>query len=366
MTSIRATRYAIPMISLNQIILLPCVALAASVLLHTHSLKLFPKWGLLDFPKRYGLKRRSIPYPTGIISVMLFLVLFGVIQPLLAEPWSRQHTGLIVSIAILAFASFVDDRRQLSSKVRLQVQIICALIIFGTGTRIFSLTNPLEAFLGFERIQLDTFVIPSPQLSDPSVIGAIFTVLWLGLTINALNWFDGIPGQVNVLAVIGFLTIGFLSYSARVAQPELALLSFILAGIAAGGLLFDFPPAKVLMGDSGAMFYGLMLGVLTIYAGGKVATAFLVLGVPIIDFVIVIGRRISKRKPIMRGGGKDEHLHHRLLSKGWPEPQVILLTAVLGSVFGISALFLTTTEKFVSAIILFAVMLGLSRYSRVK
>ena len=363
MTCFRSFTYDTAVITVNQLILLPCAALAASVFLHACALKLFPKLQLLDFPQRYGLWRRPIPYPTGLLAVFLFLLFFFAIQPLLAEPWSQQHTGLVVSIVLLSLATLLDDRRQLSAKIRLEVQVLCALIIFGSGTRIYSLTNPLE-FLGFERIQLDTFIIPSPLLSDPSVVGALFTVLWLGLTINALNWFDGIPGQVSVLAVIGFLTIGGLSLSPRVGQPELALMSFLLAGIAAGGLLFDFPPAKVLIGDSGAMFYGLLLGVLTIYAGGKVATAFLVLGVPLIDFLIVIFRRIIKRTPVMRGGGKNEHLHHRLLSRGWSERQVILLTAVLGSVFGITALFLTTVEKFLAALVLFLIMVGLSRYSR--
>ncbi len=351
------------MITPQQIIILSCSALGASILIHLLALRLFPRYGYLDFPERYGLIRKPIPYPTGILSVILFLILFEALQPALASPWSPQHTGVIISIILLAYVSFKDDRNQLSTKTRLTIQILCALIIFATGTRIYSLTNPLEGFMGFERLQLDTFVIPSPLLSDPSIIGALFTVLWLGLTMNALNWFDGIPGQVSVLAVIGFLTIGFLSISARVDQPELAMMSFLLTGIALGGLFFDLPPAKVLMGDTGAMFYGLMLGVLTIYAGGKVATAFLVLGVPLIDFVIVIGRRIAKRSPIMQGGD-DEHLHHRLLQKGWSERKIILLTVVLGSTFGISALFLTTLQKFVSALILFAIMLGLSRYSK--
>lgn len=358
--------YDTKVISSNQLILLPLVALGLSIFLHTLALKAFPKLGLVDFPKRYGHKRKPIPYPTGILSVVAFAGLFACMQKLLANPWSHQHTGLVAGVALLAFASFTDDRIRLSSRSRLFVQVVSALIIFGTGTRIFSLTNPLEALTGIERLQLDTFVITSPLLSNPSMVGALFTVLWLGLTINALNWFDGIPGQVSVLALIGFLTIGFLSLSARVDQPELALISFVLAGLAGGGLLFDFPPAKVLMGDTGAMFYGLMLGVLTIYAGGKVATAFLVLGVPLIDFGIVITRRIAKRTPIMQGGASNEHLHHRLLQKGWSERKVIALTAILGGVFGTSALFFTTVQKFAAAVVLLCIMLGLSRYSREK
>lgn len=352
------------MIGGYQLLLLPLAAFAASAALHALALRVFPRWNLLDFPERYGLARGRIPYPTGILTVVLFLLFFSLLQPLLAEPWSAQHGGLLAAVALLAAATFVDDRRPLPSRVRLLVQIGCGLVVFATGTRIYSLTNPLEAFTGIPRLQLDTLVIPFPLLSDPSVAGALFTVLWLGLTVNALNWFDGIPGQVSVLAAVGFLTIGALSLSPRVDQPELALFSFTLAGLAFGGLLFDFPPARVLMGDTGAMFYGLLLGVLTIYAGGKVATAFLVLGVPLIDFAIVIARRLAKGAPVMRGGGRNEHLHHRLLAKGWSERQVIALTTVLGSAFGTAALFLTTVEKLLAALLLLAIMLALSRYSR--
>lgn len=275
-----------------------------------------------------------------------------------------QTVGLALGIVLLAILCFIDDRTPLPSSLRLTVQTAIALLVFLTGTRIFTVTNPLEMLTGFPYLKLDSWIIPSEFFSNPPVLSGFFTLIWLGLTLNALNWFDGIPGQVSAIAVIGFLTIGFLSTSSRVDQPELAMLSFTLAGIAAAGLLFDFPPARVLMGDTGAMFFGLMLGVLTIYAGGKVATAFLVLGVPLIDSSFVVVRRLWKGKSPFHGNAKDEHLHHRLLAKGWSERQVILLTALLGSLFGITALFLDTLQKFIAAIVLFCVMLGLSFYSR--
>lgn len=347
----------------EQIFQLSLLVLAASLALHGLSLKLFPILKLLDFPERYGLKRSRIPYPTGIIGVGLFLVVFAGLQPHLATSWSMQSQGIFLAVCLLGTVSFFDDRCKLPAKWRLLAQITVGLLVFATGTRIYSLTNPLAGVLGFDVLRLDTLVIPSATLSDPSVIGALFTVIWLGLTINALNWFDGIPGQVSMLAVIGFVTIGCLSLSARVDQPELALLSFVLAAIAAGGLLFDFPPAQLLMGDTGAMFYGLMLGILTIYAGGKVATAFLVLGVPLIDFALVIGRRLAKGASLASNNTTNEHLHHRLLAKGWSPRNVILLTAGLGSIFGISALFLSTSGKLIAGLLLFVVMLLLSRYT---
>lgn len=338
--------------------LFPLTAFGICAILHALALHLFPRWELLDFPERYGLSRARLPYPTGILHVIIFLAYFLLFDPLDMPSW-----GLVGAIVLLTIVNFIDDRRPLPFFIRLIIQLLCALAIFLSGTRIFTITNPLDFISSFPVIPLDTWVIPSQTFSDPSVIGAIFTIVWLGLTMNALNWFDGIRGQVSVISLIGFSTIGALSFSSRVGDPHLALLSFILAGITGAGLLFDFPPAKVVMGDSGSMFLGLMLGVLTIYSGGKVATGFLVLGVPLLDSMIVVVRRILKGKSPFRGSAIDEHLHHRLLRVGWTERQVIALTAILGTGFGVSALFMDTLQKFVAGLVLLTVMLALSLYS---
>ena len=340
---------------------LPVTAFICCGLLHVLAIRTFPKWGLLDFPQRYNLQRARIPYPTGILAILVFLAFFRHIE----EP-SLQKSGLAFSIALLGFISFVDDRNPLHWSIRLLTQIGVSVLIFITGTRIYSLTNPLEAISGIETLYLDTVIIESTILGNPSIVGGVFTIIWLGLTMNALNWFDGIQGQVSSLSSIGFLTIGFLSLSDRVGDPHLASIAFILAGIAIASAAFDFPPGKVLMGDTGAMFFGLMLGVLTIYAGGKVATGFLVLGVPLIDSIIVIFYRLRKGVSPFKGNNSNEHLHHRLLAKGWSERQIILLSSGLGAAFGVTALFLSTTEKFLAAVVLFIVMISLSVYSGTK
>ena len=349
--------------SSEQLIWIPINAFALCGLLHIFALRLFPKWNLLDFPERYGHKRGRLPYPTGILAIATFLIIVATFL----QPWDKQLVGIAMGVVLIGFVSFIDDRKQVPTWIRLSYQILAAILIFLLGTRIFSITNP---FVADGIIKLDSPVIPSGIFGNPPLLSGLFTIFWLGLTINALNWFDGIPGQVSLLSTIGFLTIGFLALSGRVEhvfpelQLQLALLAFVLAGISAAGLLFDFPPNRVLMGDTGSMFFGLMLGVLTIYAGGKVATAFLVLGVPLIDSGIVITRRLSKGVSPFKGNTKDEHLHHRLLAKGWSERQVIILTATLGTTFGITALFMSTIEKMAAALLLFLIMLGLSWYSK--
>lgn len=340
------------------IILLPILAFGASVSAHLLAVQLFPRWGLLDFPARYGLERPRIPYPTGVIPVLLFTTFF-----LIFAPWTLQNLSIVVAVLLLGLSSFLDDRRPLPALLRLPVHIGVSLFIFASGSRIYSLTSPLPLLTQGDIISLDSITIAVPLFGVLPVLSGLFTILWLGLTINALNWFDGIPGQVSVLATIGFATIGLLALSSRVDQPGLALLAFLLTGIAAGGMFFDLPRPRVLMGDTGAMFYGLLLGVLTIYAGGKVATAFLVLGVPLVDFIIVAARRIAAGHSPFRSRGHDEHLHHRLLHCGWQPEQIILLTALVGAAFGITALFLDTFAKFIAGSLLFILILGLSWYA---
>lgn len=345
-----------------QVAMLPVpllLAFGVATLLHCVAINVFPKLGLLDFPERYGFTRRRLPYPTGILSILVFLVFFSFL-----ELPSFQSLGLLLAIVLLATTSFLDDRTPLPPLARLLIHVVVGFIIFATGTRIYTLTNPLEAFTSVPYLKLDTWDIHTSFFGPLPFWSGLFTIFWILLTVNALNWFDGIPGQVSLLCIISFLTIGFLSLSSRVNQPHLAELSFVLAGIAIASFAFDFPPPRVLMGDTGAMFFGLMLGVLTIYAGGKVATAFLVLGVPLIDSFLVLLRRLRKGKNPFEGSLRGEHLHHRLLAKGWTPLQVILLTASLGSAFGLTALFLSTFEKFLAALFLFLIMLMLSWYSR--
>lgn len=328
-------------------------AFLLSLILHLLALKIFPSWNLLDRPAKYNLTRPSLPYPTGIAAVLTFLIVFVILR----RELSFQDGGLLLSILLLAIMTVADDLWNLPPWLRLSIQILIGFLIFATGTRIYTITNPIGGIF-----KLDTIDIPTSLFGPLPLFSGIFTIVWLSLTMNAFNWFDGIPGQVSILSVIGAFTIGFLSISDRVNQPEIAVIAFILGGVALASTIFDFPPNKAVMGDTGAMFFGLMLGTLSIYAGGKVATALLVLGLPLIDSVLVGITRILKGRSPLRGD--LDHLHHRLLKKGWSERQVIFLTVLLGSAFGITALFLSTFQKFLAILLLTALILLFRWYSR--
>lgn len=315
-------------------------------------LRFFPHLGLLDFPERYGLKRHRIPYPTGIVAVVAFLLMF-----IIGNALDTKETGVVAAVCLLALITFLDDRHQLPPALRLCIQIIAAALLFATGSRIYTLTNPLGGIL-----KLDATVIETGIFGSLPVLSGIFTIGWILLTVNALNWFDGIPGQVSVISTIGFLMLGCLAHF-RNDQPEIALIAFALAAIAFAGALFDVR-GKMLIGDTGSMFFGLMLGLLGVYQGGKVATVFLALGIPLLDAAFVIIRRLLRGHSPLRGG--RDHLHHLLLDRGWKPWHVIVMTAGVGTLFGGIALFLNTQQKGIALVALMVIVLAMTIFAKKK
>lgn len=306
--------------------------------------KLFPKLGLMDRPKNYGLKRAPIPYPGGILLYPVFLTLCLVFF----EP-NAKLIGLLIAAGILSIVSFIDDRINLSPWIRLLNQILVGVILVVAGIGIYTISNPFGGVLHLDTIQFSLEIGSKSQTL--LVLSSLFTVLWVVLVVNTMNWLDGIPGLVSGISTLGGLTLFFLSITPLVNQPEIATLALIVAMMAFAFWLFDFTPPKILMGDSGTMFFGLLLATMAIFSGGKIATAFLILGFAILDALFVIVYRLMKKQAPWKGGEWDKnrkavHLHHRLLQSGLSERQVLALIYLLSAIFGITALFSGTKGKF--------------------
>ncbi|MBU0727628.1 undecaprenyl/decaprenyl-phosphate alpha-N-acetylglucosaminyl 1-phosphate transferase [Patescibacteria group bacterium] len=328
------------------------------------ALKVFPKLGLLDKPEKYGLKRKAIPYPGGILLYLIFVFL-----TLMFFESTLKLVGLLIGGGILVLISFIDDRHSLPAWLRLFVQILVAIIMVVVGIGVETITNPFGGYIALNQFK---FFL---QFGDTTVtimaLSGIFTVAWIVLIVNTMNWLDGIPGMTSGITTIGGLTLFFLSISETVNQPEVATLALIVAMIALGFWIFDFYPPKIIIGDSGSMFFGLLLAVLAIFSGGKIATAFLILGFPILDAVYVIIYRIYKRQAPWKGGEWDKyrkavHLHHRMLQFGLSERQVLGVIYLLCAAFGISALFLGTQGKFWAIVIIFGLTFIISLILRAK
>lgn len=335
------------------------------------AVKLFPKWGLMDRPKKYGLKRKPIPYPGGILIYVGFIFLVPVFLYLTGAQLDSKLISLIIGASILALVSFIDDRINLPASFRLFIQILVAIIMVFGGIGVEGITNPFggtidlsERMFSFGFLGLEVNIM---------VFSALLTIFWLLLVINTMNWLDGIPGLTSGMSGIGCLIIFFLSISDLVNQPEVATLALIIGILAFGFWLFDFFPPKIIIGDTGSMFLGLMLATLAIFSGGKIATAFLVLGFPILDTLYVTLYRISKKQAPWKGGEWDKdrkavHLHHRLLEFGFSERQVLLFVYFISTVFGLAALFLKTRGKLwaIGVLVLLSVILSVVLRRRKK
>jgi UDP-N-acetylmuramyl pentapeptide phosphotransferase/UDP-N-acetylglucosamine-1-phosphate transferase len=177
--------------------------------------------------------------------------------------------------------------------------------------------------------------------------------------VNTINFLDGLDGLAGGVSGIAFFVLFFLSLTPTVLQPETAFLCIILAGCALGFLPYNFHPAKIFMGDSGSYFLGFMLAVLAIIAGGKIATALLVLGFPILDaFWVILRRILSFHSPFI---ADKKHLHHRLLEVGLSQRQAVGLIYFLSLCFGAVALFLQTgKQKSIALLVLGMVMFFLA------
>lgn len=237
---------------------------------------------------------------------------------------SPELFGTMLASCLILVMGVWDDVREISWKSQLFYQIAVAIIIFIFGIRIYGIRNPLAGGI----INLETGM--------GVLIAFLISILWIVIIINSMNWLDGIDGLSGGIFFICSMAMFVLSLRPEVNQPPVAILAMILAGSALGFLFFNFYPSVIMAGTSGSMFMGFILATLAIFAGTKVATAILVLSLPIIDFIWVIGERLRQKKSIFTAD--KNHLHHKLLELGWSQKKITLYYYAITAIITIIAL----------------------------
>lgn len=186
----------------------------------------------------------------------------------------------------------------------------------------------------------------------PLAIAIPFTVFWIVGMMNTVNFLDGLDGLAGSVTVIAALVMFVHTFFRPAGNPQftISLLAASLAGSVLGFLLFNWHPARIMMGDSGAMLLGYILAILSIIGGAKIATALLVLWVPILDVAwLIVYRLWNGRSPLEADRG---HLHHRLLDLGWSQQRIAVAFVVISLVFGGMALLMPApVYKFVTLVI---------------
>lgn len=220
---------------------------------------------------------------------------------------TRELYGLLLGSLIILIFGLWDDFFELGWKVQIFFQVALTILIFIFGMRIIMLSNPFGG----------VWMLPYGELVLPA-FAALF--VWVFLVMNAMNWVDGVDGACGGVSLITLVTIFLLSLKPEVYQPPIAIIAVIGIGVVAGFLVFNIYPARILAGTTGSMFLGFLIAVLAIIAGTKIATALLVLALPILDALFVIWRRLRDGVSIVQPDKR--HLHYRLMTLGWSERQI--------------------------------------------
>ncbi len=321
------------------------VSLLVCLLVTPVCAKIAVKLGLVDDPSTHKhpaiLHKTIIPRAGGLPIYLTVLVC-----ALLFLPITPMFVSILVAGSLVVLVGLLDDKYDLSPYFRFGTNILAAAIVAFSGVVVPFVTNPLGGIFHF------TTFDPIAQL-----LPAVLAIVWIVWVMNMLNWSKGVDGQMPGIAAISAIIIGLASLRFPVldeANIQAAILSFIVAGAALGFLFYNFHPAKIFPGYS-ATILGFLLGVLSIISGVKLATALLVMGIPAVDALITVLRRLlAKKSPFWHDKG---HFHHLLLSLGFGQRSIAAFYWIMSLILGLAALGLSSRGK-IFAIILVVVVAG--------
>ncbi len=301
--------------------------------------KIAVKLGAVDIPKddrrvhkKPIARLGGLAIVTGFFMAILFNIFNDMANDSIYFALNKQMKGLLAGILIIVAVGMVDDIYQLKAKVKLVFQIIAAVIVVASGTKI-------EVIYGITEI--------SPYITIP------LTICWIVGITNAINLIDGLDGLAAGVSSIASLSLFFVSLIFN--RLDAAIITAILAGSTLGFLPYNFNPAKIFMGDTGSTFLGFTLAVISIqgtlksYTLVAIAIPLLVLGLPLFDTIFAVLRRLVSGKSIMEAD--RGHLHHKLIDMGLSQRQSVVAMYAASGALGLCAVVLAGKGA-ISAIIM--------------
>ena len=312
------------------------------------------KIGIIDDPKKH--KHPAIlhtkPTPRGG-AIALFAGVF--VSGVLFLPYSRITISLFIASFLALAIGVLDDKYDLSPYFRFVLNIVCAIIVVSGGLSIPFITSPFGGTFFLNSVNFSFFLLNHHFVF---LLSDIIAIIWFVWVMNMLNWSKGVDGQMPGIIAISAVVIGLLSLRFPViTQTDLisAKLSFILSGAALGFLIYNFFPAKIFPGYGATSIY-LLLAAVSIMSSVKLATAILVMGVPMIDGIVTILRRILSGKSPFRHDKK--HLHPLLLDMGFGQRRVALFYWIISAILGFLSLFLSSKGKLFAVIMVIIIAGG--------
>lgn len=308
------------------------------------------KQGLIDEPNERKIHKKPISRLGGIAIFASTMLTFLFLVILSYYPYGSLLSGILLGSSLMFLLGLTDDIYTLDAKFKLFIQVAIATLVYLLGVKIDSFINPFGGV-----IHLGHF-------------SYLFTVLWIVGISNAVNFIDGVDGLAGSVITVNSITLGIIAVAMIPPNPISALIAFILAGSMLAFLTYNFNPAKIFMGDSGALFSGFLLATLSITGVMKAAALaiiipFVILAVPIIDITYASLRRISKGKsPFVADA---EHIHHKLLKAGFTQNMTVAILTSVAIVAGAIASSVTGSIKnyIIYIIALVVIMFGLNLIS---
>ena len=298
--------------------------------------------GAIDVPKdSRRIHKEPMPRLGGLAIFIGFLL-----SVILLVDITRQIQGVLLGAVVVVIVGVIDDIMPLPALLKFFIQIIAALIAVGHGVVIDAFSNPF-VFSASRYIFLRSFSIP-------------ITVIWIVAITNSVNLIDGLDGLAVGVSIIS--SIAMVIISLMVSDPNVALIMAALAGACLGFMPYNFNPAKIFMGDAGALLLGYILATVSIlglfkfYAVVSFAAPFLVLALPLFDTSFAFLRRLLKGKnPMSPDRG---HFHHRLLDMGLSQKQAVAVLYAISGVLGFAAVVIAMSDEIRALIFLAALLIA--------
>ena len=307
------------------------------------------KEGLVDVPNERKIHTKPISRIGGVAIWLSAMLSFLCLVFLSYYPYGSLLSGILLGSSLMFLLGLVDVIYNLDAKFKLFIQIAISTLVYLLGVQISHIP-----FFGGLDLGLWSYPI---------------TVLWLVGISNAFNFIDGVDGLAGSVVTINAVTLAIIAVSIHPSSPISALIGFILAGSMLAFLTYNYNPAKIFMGDSGALFSGFLLAAISITGVMKAATLaillpFVVLAVPIMDITYSSLRRIWKGKsPFVADA---EHIHHKLLHAGFSQKKTVVILASFAIIAGAMAtLFVGVIKYYFIAIAVLVIIILLLTFIKV-
>jgi UDP-GlcNAc:undecaprenyl-phosphate GlcNAc-1-phosphate transferase len=316
-----------------------CTALLLTLLFTWWAVRIGKRWGLVALPGGRRMHQGVVVRIGGLGLYPAFLVASLVTWSIpRQDPLEMTRlVGVLASMAIVWVLGLLDDRWRLPSWAQAMGLVLASLIAIAFQVFIELFNNPFAD----SQVRVDWYIMVP------------LTLVWLVGMSNTVNWLDGLDGLATGVTAIAALVL--FIHMLRLEQYSVAFLPLALLGCCLGFLPHNLGRARIFLGG-GAYVLGHALGVVSIVAGAKVATALLVVWVPIVDVAWQIYARWRRGQSAALGD--RGHLHYRLQDLGWPQRRIVVLYYVVTALLGTAALLISS--RLLKLAILVGVALSIS------